>query len=150
MSHNPPNDDTFTYNPEFDSQIDAQPDPQPDFQVESRIEPQANYQPQDESIQDPIGIFNPNQAPSLFTLPSPPPVQTANITVYENVRVSYPESKDGKIKNVMVYIVRYSHKGKEFEVRRRYSDFTALRVALRKYAPCHYIYPAHRKKAMVS
>jgi len=106
--------------------------------------------PSESHIQDPLSLFNPSQYLTSFTSSMPLQVHTADISVYENVRVHFPIARDSKINSYAVYTVKYTHKGREFEVRRRYSDFRALRGALRKYAPCHYIYPAHRKRKMVS
>ena len=80
---------------------------------------------------------------------SMPPSYLADVK-YDNVRVSFPVSQDGKIGNYMVYVVRYSYRGSEFKINRRFSDFISLRNALRKYLPCHYIIPAHRKRPVVS
>lgn len=74
---------------------------------------------------------------------------STNKLEYENVRVSFPTSTDSGINSYMIYKVKYSWQNKNFIVNRRFSDFTALRNSLRKYLPCHYIFPVHKKKTIV-
>lgn len=69
---------------------------------------------------------------------------------YENVRVSFPISTDTGINSYMIYKVKYTWKGTDFVINRRFSDFTSLRDSLRKFLPCHYIFPVHKKKTIVS
>ena len=68
---------------------------------------------------------------------------------YENVKVSFPYSTDTGINSYMIYKVKYTWGGKDFIVNRRFSDFTSLRESLKKFLPCHYIYPVHKKRTIV-
>ena len=122
----------------------------PEIKEEQAPEP---FEPSDSIIQDPMTMFNPSSSQYLTSFTShlnPMQVHVADIAVYENVRVHFPVARNSRVYSYAVYTVKYTHKGREFEARRRYSDFRALRGALRKYAPCHYIYPAHRKRKTVS
>ena len=97
--------------------------------------------------------FQPNfsdfpKSDNISQIVSLPPAYSHEMT-YENVRVTFPMAQDGSINKYMAYLVRYTYKGSEFVVKRRFSDFTALRNSLRKYVPCHYIAPAHRKRTLV-
>lgn len=115
----------------------------------SRFTQQANPQFNESIIQDPFNQFNPGNISTTFVSQNPVPMQATNIALYENVRVVFPIVKNAKIKSYMIYNVKYVHNGREFEVKRRFSDFKALRDSLRKHAPCHYIYPAHKKRTLV-
>jgi len=82
----------------------------------------------------------------------PKPLTTTpqlNNLEYENVKVSFPISTEGTINSHMVYKIKYTWQGKDFVVQRRFSDFSSLRESLRKYLPCHYIFPVHKKQTMV-
>lgn len=77
-----------------------------------------------------------------------PPINSENLK-YICVRVSFPTATEGTITNYMAYKVIYVCKEKEYTITRRCSDFTALRESLRRYWPCHYIFPAHKKQTIV-
>ena len=68
---------------------------------------------------------------------------------FQHVRVSFPRMKEGPMSNYMVYKLHYTLNEKELEVSRRFSDFSILRDALRRELPCHFIFPAHKKKTVV-
>ena len=68
---------------------------------------------------------------------------------FKHVRVSFPRMKEGPLSNYMVYRLHYTLNDKELEVSRRFSDFSILRDALRRELPCHFIFPAHKKKTVV-
>ena len=69
---------------------------------------------------------------------------------YTDVRVTFPFVKESTLTNYMVYKVHYVFDGVEYTVDRRFSDFVALRETLKKQIPCHFIFPAHKKQAIVS
>lgn len=69
---------------------------------------------------------------------------------YDNIRVSFPTSTETGINSYMIYKVKYTWQGKDFIVNRRFSDFTSLRNSLRKFMPCHYVFPVHKKKTIVN
>lgn len=69
---------------------------------------------------------------------------------FQHVRVSFPRAKEGPLSNYMVYKLHYTLNDKELEVSRRFSDFSILRDALRRELPCHFIFPAHKKKTVGS
>ena len=69
---------------------------------------------------------------------------------YKEVRVTFPAVKETTLGNYMVYKVHYVYDSVEYSIDRRYSDFVTLRTTLRQLLPCHFIFPAHRKQAIVS
>lgn len=90
--------------------------------------------------------------PQVLSQDHEAPRQTSisNKLEYENVRVSFPSSTDTGINSYMIYKMKYTWRGMDFVVNRRFSDFRALRNSLRKFLPCHYMYPVHKKRTIVS
>ena len=58
----------------------------------------------------------------------------------------FPKQKSGFFKSYLVYEIVFKIDNNKKRVFRRFKDFSALRNILRKYLPCIYIYPAHKKQ----
>lgn len=78
------------------------------------------------------------------------PDTVADKFAIDNVKVNFPVLIEHPINSYMLYKINYRYKGNEFVIDRRFSDFTSLRDSLRKFLPCHYIFPTHKKKSIVN
>jgi hypothetical protein len=81
--------------------------------------------------------LQPESAPVLDYLP------------LKEVQVVFPRLKESKIKNYMLYKVKFLWNDKEFEISRRFSDFINLRKAIKRFLPFTFVFPMHRKKIIV-
>ena len=87
------------------------------------------------------------QQPQLTTQPEA-------IASYEHLplssaRVMLPENQDYFIFTHLIYPAKFIWNGREFDIQRRYSDFDALRRAIKHFLPFSYVFPAHKKQFFV-
>ena len=68
----------------------------------------------------------------------------------KNPRITEYNQKQSTFSSYIVYSIEYEKGIDSIEIYRRYSDFDVFRQALRRQLPCHFIFPAHRKRAMVN
>jgi hypothetical protein len=68
----------------------------------------------------------------------------------KSVTVDSPRIKDLLVNSYIVYKVTFVWNDKELKVNRRYSDFKALRKSLSHLLPFTFIFPMHRKQAVVN
>jgi hypothetical protein len=65
------------------------------------------------------------------------------------VTVQYPVVKPSTMSTYMVYPLTVQYDDQEKKFGRRYSDFFSLREALKSLLPYNFIFPVHKKQAIV-